>query len=796
MHSWIECAIKNTEDEMFKNQFIRTVFLTIAICIFPIFGQTLEENPIDKTMSPFFFVQSRDAAIDQLPLKETSASVTISGVIADVKVRQVYANEGTTTLEAIYIFPASTRAAVYAMKMTVGERVIQAKIAEREKARAEYTQALAEGRTASLLEQQRPNVFQMNVGNILPGDEIIVELYYTELLISEDQQYEFVYPTVVGPRYSNQLESETPSNEHWVKNPYLKTGSTPPFVFDMDVTLSAGLPIKEITSASHDVTIHYTSKEKAEIDLTSSLSNHGDRDFILKYRLAGETVRPGLLLYEGEKENFFLLMLQPPKRIRPEQIPGREYIFIVDVSGSMNGFPLDISKKLLRDLIGNLKPSDRFNVLLFAAGSNVLAEQSLQATEANISKAIRLIDQERGGGGTELLPALKRALALPKSENYSRTVVIATDGYVNVEKETFDLIRGNLGEANMFAFGIGSSVNRYLIEGIARAGMGESFVITNTNGASQEADKFRKYIATPVLTNISYQIDDLETYDVEPQSIPDVLAERPVIIFGKWRGARGGTITVRGNTGGGQPYYKQIKVSDYQPEEKNNALVFLWARHKVALLNDYNHVSSDPDLIKEITDLGLRYNLLTEYTSFVATDTKIRTTGGESVTVKQPLPLPYGVSNMALSGFAGSAGGAGGWKKAKHYQSAPRLAELDVQVEALPEVKSAAAKVVLNQVYTSDTATEKEIQSFVDRKIDDLIHCYQNSQVPNKSGNLLLELVFDSKGYVKEINLITNDLQDKSLSECFKSVILAWKFRAKTIVSESTITLEFNLGFN
>jgi Ca-activated chloride channel family protein len=211
------------------------------------------------------------------------------------------------------------------------------------------------------------------------------------------------------------------------------------------------------------------------------------------------------LLHRGDKENFFLMMLQPPKRIITKEIPYREYIFIVDVSGSMNGFPLDISKELLRNLIGNLQEVDRFNVLLFASGSSLMSEKSLPATEQNIKKAIRLIERERGGGGTELLPALKRALALPRGEGYSRSVVIVTDGYVHVEKEAFDLIRNNLGKANMFPFGIGSSVNRFLIEGMARAGMGESFVITRPDDAKKTATKFRKYIASPVLTQIKLE---------------------------------------------------------------------------------------------------------------------------------------------------------------------------------------------------------------------------------------------------------------------------------------------------
>ncbi len=181
----------------------------------------------DRTLSPYFFVKSDDPSTDQLPLKATTVVADIAGVIADVKVTQVYRNEGRRALEAIYIFPASTRAAVYGMKMTIGERTITATIKKREEARAAYEQAKQEGRSASLLEQQRPNVFQMNVANILPGDEIKTELHYTELITPTSGTYEFVYPTVVGPRYSNQPANTAPPAERWSQNPYLHQGEPP-----------------------------------------------------------------------------------------------------------------------------------------------------------------------------------------------------------------------------------------------------------------------------------------------------------------------------------------------------------------------------------------------------------------------------------------------------------------------------------------------------------------------------------------------------------------------------------------
>ena len=609
----------------------------------------------DRTLSPYFFVKSDDAVLDQLPLKATKTEVNIAGIIADVTVTQTYTNSGKTPLEAIYVFPASTRAVVHGMKMTIGDRVVVAKINKREDARREYEQAKQQGKSASLLEQQRPNVFQMNLANIMPGDEIKVEMRYTELIVPENGVYEFVYPTVVGPRYSNLPESKATPSDKWVENPTLHQGQAPTSTFDVSVNIAGGMPVKDVACSTHKTNISFDGPKTAVVKLDPQETHGGNRDFVVRYRLADNKIQSGLLLQqgEGEGENYFLLTVQPPKQITPAVIPGREYIFIVDVSGSMSGFPLDITKELMRNLIGKLRASDRFNVLLFSGGSSLMAEASLPATPENIGKAINLIDRQRGGGGTELLPALKQALSLKTSKDYSRSVVIVTDGFVMVEEEAFDLIRNNLDKANMFAFGIGTSVNRHLIEGMARVGMGEPMIITKPGDASAQAERFRKMIESPVLTGIKVRFEGFDAYDVEPVKVPDILAERPLTLFGKWRGKPEGRIEVSGTSGSGA-FAESVRVGEYvspvssTPSAQSSALSYLWARHRIALLSDYNKLKKSDQRVEEVTQLGLKHNLLTAYTSFVAVDSEVRNKGGEAATVKQPLPMPEGVSDMAL----------------------------------------------------------------------------------------------------------------------------------------------------
>jgi Ca-activated chloride channel family protein len=610
-----------------------------------------EENQDDRTLSPYFFIEDGDSSVDKFPLKETDVTVNISGVIADVVIKQKYYNGGTRPINARYIFPASTRAAVHSMKMIIGEEVIVAQVKERQAAQQQFDKAKKEGMSASLVKQQRPNVFSMNVANILPNDTIDIELRYTELLVPTEKIYEFVYPTVVGPRYSNQPEATAPETDLWVKNPYLEEEQVSQTSFNISLSISTGIALQEIVCTSHETDVIWKSESVATILLVAPEDFGGNRDFIVRYRLAGQEIASGLLLFEGQEENFFLLMVQPPERIKPADIPPREYIFVVDVSGSMHGFPLNTAKKLLKNLIGNLRAVDRFNVVLFAGGSRLMSPSSLPATRENIRKAIRIIDRQQGGGGTELRSALQKALSLPRSESFSRTTMVVTDGYIAAERDVFHLIQNNLNRTNVFSFGIGSSVNRYLIEGMARAGQGEPFIVTKPLEAQGEAERFRTYVGAPTLTNIAVKYDGFETYDIEPPAIPDLFAERPLVVFGKWRGKPEGTIELAGLGGAGK-YIQTIPVAETKPLKMNRALRYLWARTRIARISDYSLGRRNREDEFEITNLGLTYNLLTRYTSFIAVHEAVRNSEPQSEDVTQPLPLPLHVSNLAVGGGA------------------------------------------------------------------------------------------------------------------------------------------------
>jgi Ca-activated chloride channel family protein len=626
----------------------RLLILALALLVSAAAAAQSDSPRADRTLSPYFFVEGGDPAVDRLPLKDTRVDVAIAGVVADVTVRQVYENRGQRPLHARYVFPASTRAAVYGMTMTVGDTRLVATIRERSQAKQQFEAAKSEGKSATLLEQSRPNVFTMNVANVMPGDTIAVELKYTELLVPTDGVYEFVYPTVVGPRYSSKTQAEAGEEDGFVRTPYTHEGEAPRSGFHLAGQLSTGVPIHDLSSPSHQIVSRAAGQGRAEFSLGDSDGPPNNRDFILRYRLEGDAIASGLLLYQGRDENFFLLTAQPPAVVRADEAPPREYIFVLDVSGSMNGFPLNTAKKLMRDLVATLHPGDMFNIVVFASGTELMSPAALPATPDNFERAMRFVGPKQGGGGTELLGAIKLALAHPRQPSVARTVVLVTDGYIEAEKDVFDWIRAHLDETNVFAFGIGSAVNRHLIEGVARAGQGSPFVVTGADDAADMAGTFRRYIDSPVMTGIHVRFAGFDAYDVEPRTIPDLFASRPIVVFGKWRGAIGGTVEITGTTGR-QPYRSAIAIGQSIPDERHRALRHLWARTRIANLSDYG-APLDQDRVGEITSLGLTYSLLTSYTSFIAVHEVVRRAGEAATSVDQPNPLPQGVGDLAVGG--------------------------------------------------------------------------------------------------------------------------------------------------
>lgn len=690
--------------------YLGALFIFMTFPTPPVHAAEEDGSNEDKTGAPYFYVETEDVSVDSFPLKKTSVTADINGMIADIHVVQSYANEGTSPINACYVFPASTQVTVHGMQMQIGNQLITAKIKEKEEAEEEFEEAKEEGKSASLLSEERPNVFSMNVANIMPGDNVSIDLHYTELIMPTDGTYQFVYPTVTGPRYVGPIIDDSGTREEWVATPYLPEGTKAKDKYDIRVNITSAVPITELTSSSHKIAVQWEENTKAAVSLEDETDYPGNRDFILDYKMMGQEISTGLMLNKGTDENFFMLMVQPPERYDIEEIPPREYIFVLDISGSMSGYPLDTAKELIKNLVSDLRETDTFNLVLFSGASVQMSERSVPANAENIKKAIRIIDNQEGSGGTELAPALSNALAIPNEENVSRSIVVITDGYIYGEKEIFEIINDNIGDADFFSFGIGRGVNRYLIEGIAKTGQGEPFVVTEKEEASETAERFKTYIQSPVLTDIDVKFDGFDVYDVEPAIMPTLFAQRPIVLLGKWRGEPEGTVQITGKTGNSD-YARTISLAEMlEPEnasdsvkietasntetveiktlsgaaETENAqavtagtentqavtagtenaqavtaavtldsdvLSYLWAQKRLERLTDYGLNEDNPDIKEEVTKLGLTYNMLTPYTSFIAVTETVRNPDKNSTDVDQPLPLPLEVSNFAVGGY-------------------------------------------------------------------------------------------------------------------------------------------------
>ena len=594
------------------------------------------------------------------PLKHTDVDTEISGFIARVTVTQEFANPFDEPIEAVYTFPMSDRAAVDSMTMRIGERVVKGLIKRREEARRIYQAARDAGKAASLLDQERPNIFTQSVANILPGEGIVITISYVEYLKYEDGEYEFSFPMVVGPRY---IPAQVPDANR-ITPPVTPKGTRAGHDIGLTVSLDAGVAVHDIRSELHKVVVERPGDSTAVVRLKNQ-REIPNRDFVLKYRVGGKGIADAILTHAGVKGNFFTLILQPPERVRPEQVTPKEMMFVIDRSGSMSGFPIEKAKKTMRICIEQMNPNDTFNLVSFAGGVGYCFDKPMPNTRENRAKALEYLANLQGGGGTEMMRAIHAALEGHDDPERLRIVCFMTDGFIGNDMAILDAIQKNAGTARVFGFGIGNSVNRFLIEGMARAGRGAAEIVTLESDGDAAAQRFHERIHSPILTDITVDFGRLPIEDVypEPTAIPDLFAAQPLMLKGRYTGSGKGAIIVRGNTASGT-FERRVRVTLPSDEPGHDVLAPLWARTRIGALmaEDWHGVQQgNPNsAIKEaITKLGLDFGLVTQFTSFVAVEETVITEGGKPKTVHVPVEMPDGVSYEGVFGDRAVARGKG-----------------------------------------------------------------------------------------------------------------------------------------
>jgi len=597
------------------------------------------------------------------PLKHTDVKAHISGFLSRVVVTQEFENPFKEKIEAVYTFPLPQNAAVDDMTMIVGERIVRGKILRREEAQAAYEAAKTGGQVASLLDQERPNIFTQSVANILPGEQVKITISYVETLKYEAGAYEFVFPMVVGPRYVPGVASgaqgngfspdtnQVPDASRITPRP-IPAGMRAGHDVSLDVTVDAGVPIDSITSKSHGIEVDGPDGRQAHLRLKNS-SVIPNKDFVLRYDVGGSAIQDALLTHHSDKGGFFTLILQPPQRVDAEDVMPKELVFVLDTSGSMSGFPIEKAKETMKLALDSLYPADTFNLITFAGDTRILFPEPVAATAENLKKAQAFLADTSGSGGTEMMKAIKAALDPSDSQGHVRIVCFMTDGYVGNDMEIISEVQRHP-NARVFSFGIGSSVNRFLLDKMAEQGRGEVEYVALNDDGSAAARRFHERVRNPLLTDISIDWNGMPVADVYPQRIPDLFGAKPVILSGRYTAAGHGSIRLRGKMAG-RDFVREIAVDFPDSQDRNSVLSSLWARNRIADLMDQDYQGMQqgnmkPELKEAITNLGLDYRLMTQFTSFVAVEEMIVTDGGQPRRIDVPVEVPEGVNREAIFG--------------------------------------------------------------------------------------------------------------------------------------------------
>lgn len=611
------------------------------------------------------------------PLRHTDVTADIAGYVARVTVTQEFHNPTRTPIEAVYTFPLPDDAAVDDMTMRIGNRTIHGEIKRREEAREIYEAAKSQGKAAALLDQERPNIFTQAVANILPGDRVRITIRYVNLLKYDEGRYEFAFPMVVGPRFVPGGGYTTPgkrgepspvkkiegdpgatsvvTDAEKITPPITPPGTRAGHDISLTVNLDAGLPLGEVRSPLHAVDVRRIAPTRAVVRLRGE-NEIPNKDFILRYTAAGSAIQSGMLAYApGKSGGYFTLIVQPPLSPPRDSITPKEMVFVIDQTGSQSGWPIAKAKETMRYCIQNLNPGDTFQLIGFNTDIYPCFEAPVPATAETVAKALAFLAPIEGSGGTDILKSIDYALKLPDDpEGRLRVICYLTDGYVGNDMQIIEHVGKNRGRARVFPFGVGNSVNRFLIEGMAREGRGQTEYVTLDTPGEAPAARFYRRVADPVLLDVAVDWNGLPVEDIYPRHIPDVFSAGPIVLKGRYTRAGEGDITIRGLLRG-QPWSQTLHVTFPAVKADGGAIATLWAREKIEDLQAQDWVgaqtnSPKPDIQEQIVNVALEYRLMSQHTSFVAVEERVINVGGKQRTLDVPVEMPEGVSYEGIFG--------------------------------------------------------------------------------------------------------------------------------------------------
>ncbi|MCP3852297.1 MAG: marine proteobacterial sortase target protein [Gammaproteobacteria bacterium] len=625
-------------------------------------------------------------------LLKTKMDFKVSGLVALVKVQQHFKNTSEQWVEGRYVFPLPEDSAVNKMRIKIGDRLIEGEIKEKQEAKAIYQKAKINGQKASLVEQERPNMFTNSIAHIAPGDEIIVEIQYLQTIHYDQNKFSLRFPMTITPRYipgkvlRSQLGEQTLTMNQgngWAMNtdqvpdaqritppmisvPQDSIQEESPMVNPIEITgsIDMAMPLKKLISSFHPIDINQNKHQYTLVLSTKEVTM--DRDFILEWSPILGQEPQAALFSESKKhtietndnniepnnttgqepmlqeDNHIMLMMMPPKLLPLEEHLPKEMIYIIDTSGSMGGTSIRQARESLSFALNRLSENDRFNIIEFNSQTNKLFSQSVKADKNNILYAQQQVSELKAGGGTEMASALMAALENIKLDGYLRQVVFITDGSVGNETQLFAIIHEHLREARLFTIGIGSAPNSYFMRKSAQFGRGTFTYIASVNEVQQKMSDLFKKLESPVLSHL--KIIWPQGSDVYPKRIPDLYMGEPLLVTAQVPELKGEVI-IEGQTQQGV-WRRKIELTHGKQHE---GISTLWARSKIGSLMDEQIQGAPKDLIKpQVIDLALRHQLMSKYTSFIAVDkTPIHT---KDRRIKESLLKKVDVRNLVPKG--------------------------------------------------------------------------------------------------------------------------------------------------
>jgi len=633
-----------------------------------------------------------------IPNLHTNVHIDVSGMVSSTTVDQVFTNDSTEPIEAVYVFPLPPNAAVNNMTMIINDRMIQGIVKEKTKAKEIYEKARSKGKRASLTVQERPNIFTNSISNIMPGDTIIVRINYVNEVQYKKGVFSFRHPMVVAPRYITGNAVTGYSGTGWafdtdmvpdaskITPPVIKPGERSKNSISLSVNLDVGLDIERIESPSHNIKINKKIEGLYDIELDKK-NNIPNKDFVLEYTIKkGKEPKAALFVNSINDENYFMLMVMPPNENFNQEINiPKDMIFVIDVSGSMSGLSIKQAKNSLIFAINNLKEIDGFNVIPFAASFTSLSPKIIPATPENKQSAIEYIKTLHADGGTEALPPLEFAMNMPSYDNKLKMIIFITDGSLGHEQNVINLVKNNLGNSRLFSIGIGSAPNSYLLEKVSREGRGTFTYISNESQVSSKVEKLFKKIEMPVLSSLNFKLNGKG--ELYPNPIPDLFLDEPLIVFGKVDSLTQLSAEFSGKNGSG--YFKIDLPINLNKSQSNPSIGAIWARKKIAAYMDDWHLG-DRSVEQKILDIALNHNLVSKFTSFVAVEHKIVNPSDIAQIIPVPVDLPEG------------------WEYHKVFGGPPQLVEKSPtqKMKSSPQTMKSSTQKIKTQPQTMSSPTQ------------------------------------------------------------------------------------------